>query len=453
MARIDPWSSDIIDDYQHLMDEFGLRPFDPTSVEDPAMVMRRGVVVGQRGFHLIADAIKKGEPYAMLTGLMPSGKMHFGHKMVIDQVIWYQRHGADIFIAVADIESYAARGIPFDKARETAVEEYIKSYIALGLENKRTQIYFQSSRTAVKDMAYMFGRKVTWSTIQAIYGFSESTNMSHIIAPLIQVGDILHVQLEKYGGPRPTIVPVGLDQDPHIRFTRDLANAHRIYSVQPLVNAPGVGVFLKGDYSDQRAKELLEKAEDKLREYGYGDMKINLPYRALDIYSATEWEMEKISTLLSSVEVEMGGYGFYPPSATYHRFMTGLNGGKMSSSKPESAIFLSDSIDEAKKKIKRAKTGGRMTVEEQRELGGEPEKCTIFEMFRNHLIEDDDEVAEIYTRCKNGELLCGECKKLAAQKIEEFLSDFQEKKNAIDDEWKDYIVIDTPEERRGSEIW
>ena len=72
---------------------------------------------------------------------------------------------------------------------------------------------------------------MNWSQIVATYGFDGATNMTHILSPLIQTGDILHVQLEKYGGIRPTLVPVGVDQDPHIRLCRDIAQAHRMYNV------------------------------------------------------------------------------------------------------------------------------------------------------------------------------------------------------------------------------
>ncbi len=45
----------------------------------------------------------------------------------------------------------------------------------------------------------------------------------HVQAPLVQVGDILHPQTDEYGGLRPIVVPVGVDQDPHLRLTRGLA--------------------------------------------------------------------------------------------------------------------------------------------------------------------------------------------------------------------------------------
>jgi tryptophanyl-tRNA synthetase len=47
--------------------------------------------------------------------------------------------------------------------------------------------------------------------------------MGLYLSALIQAGDILLPQLKDFGGPKPTVVPVGVDQDPHLRLTRDLA--------------------------------------------------------------------------------------------------------------------------------------------------------------------------------------------------------------------------------------
>ena len=46
--------------------------------------------------------------------------------------------------------------------------------------------------------------------------------MGLYLSALIQAGDILLPQIKEFGGPKPTIVPVGIDQDPHLRLTRDL---------------------------------------------------------------------------------------------------------------------------------------------------------------------------------------------------------------------------------------
>ena len=201
-ARIDPWSSSIqIEDYERLIRDFGLERFDPKGLPNPTRIFRRGVVFAHRGFEYVKRAIDGKRPFAILSGLMPSGPFHLGKKMVLDQVLYFQGLGADVFLLVADIEAYATRNVPFEKARQYAIENYILYYIALGLKPDKCQIYLQSKRTAVKDIGYTMGKKVNWSTMKAIYGFGDQTNMAHVFSPLIQVGDILHVQLEKYGAP------------------------------------------------------------------------------------------------------------------------------------------------------------------------------------------------------------------------------------------------------------
>jgi len=425
--KIDPWSSTTYQDYTRLRDEFGIQEFSEDLWKDlphPHRLLRRGVVFGHRGFELIHDAIINKKPFAILTGLMPSGRMHLGHKMVIDEVIYYQSIGADIFIAVADIEAFATRDVSLKEAKEAATQEYIINYIALGLKPERCRIYFQSQHQDVKDLAYLLGKKVNWSQMVATYGFEGATNMAHIFSPLVQTGDILHVQLQKFGGVRPTLVPVGVDQDPHIRLSRDIAQAHRLFNVT-VTKDNKIGVFVK---VDDDVKRLLDVAEKTLKKMNFTDVKRITEYKAIYLTKATEADIPGIDEALAQVELGLGGYGFLPPSSTYHRFITGLTGDKMSSSKPESAIFLTDTPVEAKKKIMNAKTGGAQTLEEQKKSGGKPEECMVYELYVYHLIEDDKELHSVYDSCRKGELMCGACKKRAAELMEQLLKSIQEKR-------------------------
>lgn len=425
--KIDPWSSSTYQDYTRLREEFGIHAFADQLWKDlphPHRLLRRGVVFGHRDFDRIHEAISQKKPWAVLTGLMPSGRMHLGHKMVIDEVIYYQSLGADIFIAVADIEAYGTRGYTLEQTKTFAMEEYIPNYLALGLQPDHCQIYFQSQRQAVKDLGYLLGKKINWSQMLATYGFTPSTNMTHVQAPLIQAGDILHVQLEKFGGIRPTLVPVGVDQDPHIRLCRDIAQSHRLFHAQ-VTKDEKIGVFVK---VDEDIDELLDAAESIVKNLGFCKLKRITSYKALYINDATEQDIPQLNQALAYEEPHHGGYGFLQPSATFHRFITGLTGDKMSSSKPESAIFLTDTPQEAEKKIKQAKTGGAVSLEEHKQQGGNPDVCMVFELFVYHLIEDDKELQEIYQGCKQGKQLCGMCKKLAVEKITELLNDLKKKR-------------------------
>jgi len=436
--KIDPWSSTTYQDYTRLRDEFGIQEFSENLWMDlphPHKLLRRGIVFGHRNFELIHDAVKNKKPWAILTGLMPSGKMHLGHKMVIDEVIYYQSIGADIFIAVADIEAFATRSHSLKETEDLALNEYILNYIALGLKPENCHVYFQSKNTDVKDMGYILGKKINWSQMVATYGFNGSINMAHIFSPLLQTGDILHVQLEKYGGVRPTLVPVGVDQDPHIRLSRDVAQAYRLYNTT-ITKDNKIGVFVK---SDKNIEKLLDNAEEILRKLEFNQLKRINDYKAIYINDAEEKDIAKIDKLLAKSEVKLGGYGFIQPSSTYHRFITGLTGEKMSSSKPESAIFLTESPEVARKKIMNAKTGGAVTLKDQKISGGKPIECMIYELFLYHLIEDDSELKDIYNSCIKGEQMCGNCKKYATELIGYILIDLNKKRTIAIKKIKDYL--------------
>ena len=216
-ARIDPWSSEQSTDYARIVSQFGLSSVDPGSLPNPGMLHRRGIVFGHRDLDVVVDCMSVGDPFGVLTGLMPSGRMHLGHSMVIEQVRWFQDQGADVTVAVADLEALATRGTSLEGGRDTALREYVLNYAALGLDPDKTNVYFQSTRPAVQRLGFTLGQRTNLSEFEAIYGFNGETNLAHVQAPLVQVGDIVHPQMDEYGGLRPIVVPVGVDQDPHLR--------------------------------------------------------------------------------------------------------------------------------------------------------------------------------------------------------------------------------------------
>ena len=154
-----------------------------------------------------------------------------------------------------------------------------------------------------------------------------------------------------------------------------------------------------------------------------------------------EKKPEEIEREVRGIEVDIGGFAFIPPSSTYHKFTTGLTGGKMSSSKPESYISLLETPENAAKKVMKAFTGGRATAEEQRKLGGEPERCVIFELLTHHLIERDEELEEIRESCKSGKLLCGRCKKMTAERVSNFIKEHHEMRCEVEAKLDEYMII------------
>ena len=93
----------------------------------------------------------------------------------------------------------------------------------------------------------------------------------------------------------------------------------------------------------------------------------------------------------------------------------------MSASMPETSIFTMDPPDVVKKKIWNAFTGGKGTAAEQRKEGADPTVCSIFQYYFYLFEEDSSKLAERERKCRGGEMLCGECKKDIAEKLNKFL--------------------------------
>ena len=221
--RIDPWASEQqVFDYAKLFEEFGLSHFssDIAAKLSDFMLARRGGIFAHRELGLwLADAAAK-KPVAVMSGIKPSSEFHLGSKLTADELIFYQKKfGAKVFYAIADLEAYADNGLSLEATHETAVSN-VADLLALGLDEKNAHIYKQSCERRVMNSAYLFSKRATPSMLQALYG---ERNYSLYFAALTQVGDILLPQHADFGGSKRVLVPVGIDQDPHIRFSRDIA--------------------------------------------------------------------------------------------------------------------------------------------------------------------------------------------------------------------------------------
>ncbi len=120
-------------------------------------------------------------------------------------------------------------------------------------------------------------------------------------------------------------------------------------------------------------------------------------------------------------------YKMIIPSFIYFSHQSGLQEGrKMSSSEPDTAIYLSDSSSEIKRKISGAFSGGRDTLAEHRKLGGIPEKDKSFEILLYHH-PDSKFVQKVYDDYKSGKMLSGELKKECIDFLSGILSEHQAK--------------------------
>ncbi|CCK73412.1 tryptophan--tRNA ligase WRS1 NDAI_0G04270 [Naumovozyma dairenensis CBS 421] len=124
------------------------------------------------------------------------------------------------------------------------------------------------------------------------------------------------------------------------------------------------------------------------------------------------------------------------PALLHSKFFPALQGSttKMSASDENSAIFMTDTPKQIQKKInKYAFSGGQVSIDLHRELGGNPDVDVAYQYLA--FFKDDDKfLKECYDKYKSGELLSGEMKKLCIEVLQEFVKDFQERRAKVDDE-------------------
>lgn len=206
---------------EKLLKEFGLELIKPEYFPAPHKFVRRGIFIAVRGLEEFIKMMRSGEFY-ILTGIMPSYKLiHLGTYAVVESVKYFQSLSRVTIIAIADIESLATRSISLDVAREYAEQYHIPTYLALGLNPDKTFFYYQSENPDILKIAGDVSGETTLNEMRAIYG---DVDPSRIVSSLIQVGDILFPQFYK---PMNGLVPIGLDQDPHMRLCRDYVRRTR----------------------------------------------------------------------------------------------------------------------------------------------------------------------------------------------------------------------------------
>jgi len=352
---VTPWkvSGDV--DYTKLIEQFGTSPMTQSLLDRLErhagrlhLQLRRGIFFSHRDLDWWLDTYEKGRRVGLYTGRGPSGPVHLGHLLpwfftkylqdAFDAELYFQMTDDEKFLIHPELSLDDTLGYTYDNALDL---------IATGLDPEKTHIISDvKSIGQLYRLALRVAKHVTFSTIKAIFGLTESDNIGIIWFPAIQATPCF-IQSVQEGRNVAVLIPAAIDQDPYWRMTRDIA--------------------------------------ERLR--------------------------------------------FYKPAQIHAKFLPGLGrGGKMSASMPETAIFTIDQPDVAAKKVMGAFTGGKPTVKEQRELGGNPSICTIYAYYYFLFEEDDEKLADLEQDCRSGTIICGECKARLAEVVKRFLIDFQKKR-------------------------
>src|SRR5256712_3270511 len=128
--------------------------------------------------------------------------------------------------------------------------------------------------------------------------------------------------------------------------------------------------------------------------------------------------------------------GYYKAAAIHSKFLPPLTGmkDKMSSSKPETAIYLSDDDKTVRNKVYRfAFSGGQATKEEHRKKGGDPDVDVPFQWLYMFFEPDDKKIEQIRAEYKSGRMLTGDLKDILIEKVTTFLIEHRQRREKAGD--------------------
>jgi tryptophanyl-tRNA synthetase len=123
--------------------------------------------------------------------------------------------------------------------------------------------------------------------------------------------------------------------------------------------------------------------------------------------------------------------GYHKAAAIHSKFLPPLTGiqDKMSSSRPETAIYLNDDDKTVRSKIYRhAFSGGQASIEEHRKLGGNTDIDVPFQWLYMFFEPDDKRIEEIRSEYKAGQMLTGNLKDILVEKVTKFLQEHRERR-------------------------
>ncbi len=211
----------LAEDNVRLVEKFGASRVSELASTPDFYTFTNGLMHSHRDFHLFYARLLKGEKSAVVSGLNASGTIHLGHIPVLDTNMFFQReHGAEVFIPISDDESYVSLKV---KTQEEALGHALRlarSMLAYGFDPKRTRIIIDQLYTDIYNTAVKLSRGVTMSELKSVYSYTNDQNIGLHFYPAIQSA---HIVLPHEFGIRNTIVPIGPDEDAHLRVCRDVA--------------------------------------------------------------------------------------------------------------------------------------------------------------------------------------------------------------------------------------
>ena len=275
---VTPWHVEGEIDYDKLIKKFGTEKITSEILKkiesitgDIHFMLRRGIFFSHRDLGKILTDYQKGKKFFLYTGRGPSGHTHIGHLVPWVFTKWLQeKFDTNLYFQLTDDEKFFAKqDLTLEQTRNFAYENAL-DFIALGFKPEKTKIIINTKNIkTLYPIAAQVAKKINFSNTKAVFGFENETN----------VGMIFYTSLQSapcFIEDRPVLIPLGVDQDPHFRLTRDVAprigkeKPALIHNIMiPSLSGPGGKMSASEESGTIYTTDSPEKIKKKINKYAF----------------------------------------------------------------------------------------------------------------------------------------------------------------------------------------
>jgi tryptophanyl-tRNA synthetase len=256
---VTPWEVKGNIDYEKLIKKFGVSKIDNNLIKKINIhakkqglkenhFLKRKIFFAHRDLNWLIDEYDKDNKFFLYTGRAPSGKVHLGHLIPWMFTKWLQDvYKVELWFQFSDEEKFLFKNnITLEETKKYTADNML-DVIALGFDPKLTHFIIDTRHAGLMyKEAIKISKKITFSTVKAAFGFSNSQNIGSIFYTAMQAVPTILPSIIK-GKKIPCLIPHAIDQDPHFRVSRDVIKKlgyHNPASIQCRF-LPGLGGLKK----------------------------------------------------------------------------------------------------------------------------------------------------------------------------------------------------------------
>ncbi|MFH0808792.1 MAG: tryptophan--tRNA ligase [archaeon] len=227
--KVNPYDVEGEIDYNKLITEFGIKKIDKKLLARIKKItgelhpyLTREIFFAHRDLEQLLDAYESGKRFYLYTGCGPSGPIHLGHYSVWSFIKWLQdKFNVELWFQFTDDEKFLYKNKTYEEIQEWTKQNML-DVAAIGFDPNKTHFLIDTKHAGIMyPEAIKVAKKITFSTIKAAFGFTDSNNIGSIFYTAMQTVPVFLPNVlsckDEY-----CLIPLAVDQDPHFRISRDV---------------------------------------------------------------------------------------------------------------------------------------------------------------------------------------------------------------------------------------